>query len=440
MRSLYWKSVWGLATLLTCAAIASAEPAEPEEPEEPEETIEVRPTEVLRPTPSPGFIDDWIGEVLGVGRTGTICILPHRCTWLDSDPLSPVTNITNDVRDELEEAGFSFELGVTSIVQVASDRIGSRPPVLWSFSYDFCGEWRLLDDATIGAGDIGWHLEGGRPIGDRRTTDLSGDIGSMLGINDDLDGEPVALTELWWKHTALDGALTITLGKIDPTYFYDGNRIPNCERTQFFATPLVNNAAIAFPDNGLGANLTITPAEWCCVSAGIHDGRAVATRTGFNTLDEGELFYACEIGFTPEINGYAGAYRLMAWTTEVDDQHGRGFALSFDQEILPGAGVVPFCRYGYSEGEVADYDHQISVGVGFEGLLGRADDLLAIGYVWADPTDASLRQESLMEVFYRIQLTDSTQITPDVQFVFDPAGNTDRDVVTVVGLRVQMDF
>ncbi|MHB1158183.1 MAG: carbohydrate porin, partial [Phycisphaerales bacterium] len=344
MRTAMFERVGGLAAALVLSGVAPAEPVEKLE-----------------------------GEAAGIPEAEEI--LQRRQVehpLFTFDPLAPVSGWADRGRDALQPLGVSFELAVTSVLQIAGDSISSRPPVLWSFSYDFCGEWELLRSSSIGIGHLGWHLEGGRPIGDRRTTDLSADIGSMLGINDDLDAEPVALTELWWEHEALDGALTITLGKIDPTYFYDGNRIANCEVTQFFATPLVNNAAVAFPDNGLGVNVTITPVDWCYVSAGIHDGHAVATQTGFNTLDEGELFHAGELGLTPSFGEWAGTYRAMIWTTEVDDQHGRGFALSFDQEILrgilPGAGVVPFFRYGYYYNATPSANDKVAgLSAGFQG-------------------------------------------------------------------------
>ena len=58
------------------------------------------------------------------------------------------------------------------------------------------------------------------------------------------------------------------------------------------------------------------------------------------------------------------------------------------------------------------------------------------------PTPATpiSRPQSLVEAFYRIQLTDSMQLTPDIQVVFDPSTRSDTDSVVVVGLRLTTDF
>jgi hypothetical protein len=42
------------------------------------------------------------------------------------------------------------------------------------------------------------------------------------------------------------------------------------------------------------------------------------------------------------------------------------------------------------------------------------------------------------EVFYRIQLSQSLAITPDIQLIIDPALNPDDDSIFVAGLRMRM--
>ena len=45
-----------------------------------------------------------------------------------------------------------------------------------------------------------------------------------------------------------------------------------------------------------------------------------------------------------------------------------------------------------------------------------------------------------MEIFWRLQLTENIQFTPDVQFYFDPSRNPNRDIETAFGLRVGIYF
>ncbi len=361
--------------------------------------------------------------------------------WIRTDPLETLCRPLDQLRKHAAPSGLEFELGLTGIFQGASDTVDGQSATMAGFSYDFVGMWTLFENQSLGAGGFGWHLEGGRTIGSGRLEDLSARAGSILGINDDLDAEPVALTELWWSQNLLEDKLIITTGKIDQTCYFDTNRIANSETDQFIATPLVNNLSIPFPDNGLGLNVTTQPGDTFFFSGGFGDANAVATETGFDTFDQHEYFAAVEAGLMPHFENLGdGTYRLTLWRNEIDGRTGYGWALSFDQEIAPDSGVVPFFRYGSADDDVSDFEQFISGGLGFEGCFGRADDLLAIGCAWADPSDDSVAQETIVEAFYRAQLSDSVQLTPDLQVIFNPADNPAHDVIVVGGLRVQIVF
>ena len=65
----------------------------------------------------------------------------------------------------------------------------------------------------------------------------------------------------------------------------------------------------------------------------------------------------------------------------------------------------------------------------------------AIGVAWADPgTAEGFRSETLLELFYRVHFWGSISLTPDLQFVFDPASNPGDDLVVIPGVRLQMKF
>jgi porin len=331
-----------------------------------------------------------------------------------------------------EEHHFTFEFGYTLISQAATRTVDDSAHTLTSGSYDLSALWTPVH-TEFGQGSIGFHLEGGHILDRDHNEDLSTNVGSILGIRDDLDNQEIALTELWWVWS-INQTRIFTLGKIDPTAYFDANRIANDETTQFLATPLVNNLAAPFPDYGLGAVAEFHPADWFYINIGASDARANGGETGFNTVGE-DWFYAGEFGFILDLDGHQGVYRFTVWGVDSDrGEDGTGFSLSFDQEVADH--VVPFFRYGY--GDVTDFRRSVSGGVGFEGLLGRADDLLAVGAVWADASDRALGAETLIEVFYRVQVAEWLQVTPDVQFVIDPAQGTGASVV--FGLRVQAIF
>lgn len=332
-----------------------------------------------------------------------------------------------------EDHHFEFELGYTLIFQAATHTVGDNADTLTSGSYDLAGVWTpLMTD--YGNGSVGFHVEGGHILDRDHNEDLSANIGSILGVRDDLDNQEVALTELWWAWAVNEDALVFTIGKIDPTAYFDTNRIANDETTQFLSTPLVNNVAVPFPDYGLGAVAEMHFTDWLYVSLGATDALADGRETGFNTVGD-DWFYAGEVGLLVDCGGREGIYRLTVWGVDTEEESdGAGFSLSFDQEVADH--VVPFFRYGQGDKDVTDFRRSVSGGVGFEGLLGRENDLLAVGVVWADPSEPDLTNETLIEMFYRVEVTDWLQITPDVQFVIDPAEGDD-EMSVVFGLRLQ---
>jgi porin len=52
----------------------------------------------------------------------------------------------------------------------------------------------------------------------------------------------------------------------------------------------------------------------------------------------------------------------------------------------------------------------------------------------------TLRDQYVLESFYRIQLTSEIQLTPDIQFIFNPSLNQTEDLIVVVGGRARFSF
>jgi carbohydrate-selective porin OprB len=241
---------------------------------------------------------------------------------LIDDPLRPIVEPYRRVQAAAGEVGLEFELGYTMVFQQATDVLDPSSGLL-SGSYDFTGFWTLLDDQAFGVGGVGWALEGGQIITHNRDEDLSGNIGSLLGVNDDLDSESVYLSELFWTHWFDDGRLTLSAGKINQTGTLDTNAGANDETAQFLATPLVNNVAVALPDNGAGVNVHWRCHEHLSLTGGIGNSEADALETTFNNLEADALFYALELGLHVAPNDLEGNYRVLLWYTDIEARASR---------------------------------------------------------------------------------------------------------------------
>ncbi len=349
-----------------------------------------------------------------------------------------------------DQSAVTFQLGYTAIWQV-SDGAQTLTPQnsILTGSFDLSGQWHIIpQDAGFGTASIGWLLEGGQHWTANHDDDLGSNLGVTLGLNDDFDEQDIALSELWWQHQLGPIIIqdpeqdvhrfTFSVGKLDQTAFFDQNRVANDPATQFLATPLVNNSAVAFPDNGLGFNTRVQFNDQLYLTAGFGDANADARETGFNTFDASELFWAAEIGVAytlPQLG--EGQARLLIWATDTGDAQGNGIAISADQRLTDH--LIAFFRAGIAEDDVVDFERFFSAGLGIEQPFGREDDLFAFGVATAKPADGS-REETFAEVFYRHQATPWLAVTPLVQVVWDPAGNPTEDAVFVAGFRLQADW
>jgi len=95
---------------------------------------------------------------------------------------------------------------------------------------------------------------------------------------------------------------------------------------------------------------------------------------------------------------------------------------------------LPFIRAGYSEGGAALMRRSLAAGLGVR-IDGR--DVAAIALAWGDPSDATLRDQTTLEAFYRWQVNDVLAITPSAQVIRDPALSPDEDRILVLGLRAR---
>jgi len=200
----------------------------------------------------------------------------------------------------------------------------------------------------------------------------------------------------------------------------------------------------------------LAPVEWFYVMAGVGDAQADKTEMGTNTAFHGEdySFSAYEFGLTPKIAGRQGNYRFLLWyDPQPADQingsgvkrDGTGFALSFDQEITDR--ITLFFRYGFGHEQVRDIEHFWSLGGQLaEPLPGRKDDVLGLAVAQAvlgqdyRDANAAAHTETLLELYYRIQLNKQFTVGPHLQVIVNPAANSSNDCAVIGGLRAVFSF
>ena len=177
------------------------------------------------------------------------------------------------------------------------------------------------------------------------------------------------------------------------------------------------------------------------VMFGVGDSSMDTAVLPWKTLDNHSWYQLLELGVSPDIPGLGkGNYRLTPWHNHLFGADGWGVALNFDQE-LGRKDLIAFFRFGWGDEDVTPVETFVSGGVGFEAPFGRKDDLAAIGVAWSNPSPGDGgRDETLVEILYRVEVAKAISITPDLQLVFDPADEPDHDFVIVPGIRLLLKF
>jgi len=331
-------------------------------------------------------------------------------------------------------------VGLTGVVQGSND------------AEDISGEG---DDQTDGSWSMDLEIEA--PIGESglafalieagQGEGLTDELAVFHGVNDDAgdSGSSLEVTEAWYEHYFCEERVVLTVGKVDLSNYVDGNAAANDETVQFLNTGLVNSLAIEFPeDNGAGVHVGVYPAEWIELNFGWAESDA-----DWEDLFDNS-FGIAEVNIKPGLLERDGNYRLYAWTNGSDkaeiggtdtDEDGWGVGVSLDQQLTDN--VTVFLRAAYEDDDVYEVESAWSIGAEVRGTKwNRENDALGIAIAQAlvnddlDPDDT----ETLVEIYYNYAVNDQLSISPDIQIIDNPGGDSDNDTVVVLGARAQVNF
>ncbi len=205
---------------------------------------------------------------------------------------------------------------------------------------------------------------------------------------------------------------------------------------------------MGLPDDGilaLSAGHMLTDNYY--VVAGIADanGQSDDIFDGFNTLfDESEFFTTLEIGWTASQEQiYTDNIHITLWDFGENTRHSNaagegGKGINFSASYFATEQLMPFIRGGFSEGDVALYDTSISVGFGCFGLGKPTNNLgFAINYAETNNEAFGGDEQWTTELYYNMQFGDHLQITPDIQYIKDPAFSGESSA-WVFGVRARV--
>lgn len=291
---------------------------------------------------------------------------------------------------------------------------------------------------------------------------ISGANGGAMGDWIGLDGwdwrQMNQVSEYWYQQKLFDGKLRMKFGRQDANtdfgYLNSGWDFINTAFSVNPTTPIP-----CYPDQPYGLMVEVNPKEWLSIRDGIYSKFGIPINM-------------TEVEFKPVIRKLPGRYTVGAW--EMSDSNGFGVATSldaggsavynsfnrnygcyagFEQMVYKEhkdddndmQGLIVFGQFGMSPSNKNDMSRYVGGGLHYRGLIPKRDNDIA-GLACGSGTFASrlgditsqVGSETVVEAFYRAQLTPWFYLQPDVQFLMNPGGMYDNSVA--IGLRTVVTF
>jgi high affinity Mn2+ porin len=274
---------------------------------------------------------------------------------------------------------------------------------------------------------------------------------------------------------------TWTFGKVSAADFFDDNAYSHDPRTQFQNWSLMYNAAWDYPADvrgytvgavqelRLGRSVVRVGSFLEPVAA---NGPKLNGHFASNRGDTFEWQHTYREGGTVRVLSFVnranmGTYRTAAGDITATRKPGTikyGFGLNLEQRLSPSVGV--FSRWGWNDGKTESWaftevDRTATAGVSIQGSRWkRPRDVVGIGvavnaisgdhraylarggygFIIGDGRLEHAGREGIVEAYYAWRIRKFVTLSPDYQFIANPAYNRDRGPVHVLSFRVHFEM
>jgi porin len=286
------------------------------------------------------------------------------------------------------------------------------------------------------------------------TTDFVGD--SLVVSDIDSFRNIMQVSEYWWEVGAADGPFRLRVGKQDVnSEFIHMELATDFVQSSFELTPTA--VLPTYPHPAMAAVALCQIEDSVQLKLGVWDALATGGGWGISGTGTylliGELEYHYTLGDRRLPGSLSTGAAYLTHGEVGGEQFGavQGFSFQLEQAVFQedssgldaAQGLAVFAAYYPRFRDAPVLSHAIgtsvAAGVVYTGLLTQRDqDVLGAGLSSAELFQGGTNRESVVELFYKAQLTPRFSIQPDLQYIATPSGIY-RDSL-VVGVRVQLGF
>jgi porin len=362
---------------------------------------------------------------------------------IQSDPVAPVLRPVDALVDHsIHSLRLKFGATYTFLNQYATstpDGVRHDQP---SGRLDFTGAWAVYDHEST-AGSISLLIRSGTNIGMSQQFNLSDQLGSGLYLNCLQGGgpqEPITVNVLYWRQDFLNKRLSFYAGKIHPNEYVTLSMFNNDERTQFLNGTNDGNDAVASDGTYAGGGAVEFQASQHVFVHAVAVDTEGSQQGNIETLVDRKYAEVIEAGWTSgSLGGEYRLYRAGVWRDDTKDRgsgHGGGF--EFDHELFDG--WTPFGRFAFGTRTGTAIKDEYELGLAQVHPFGRRGDMFGASFAYSEPNAPAKHHESVFESFYRLRLTQSVELGPDLEVSIHPTYATRAYTTTLLGARMRIIF
>ncbi len=260
------------------------------------------------------------------------------------------------------------------------------------------------------------------------------------------------ISELYYEHSFKDDIFNIKIGKQDANADFqalnNGFEFLNLSFSYLDNTPMP-----LYPSQQTGVRVRLKLPKEIYIQDGFYDGnlKIGANPKSFFT-GENNYLNMTEVYKITHFKGKEGKYLIGNWikTGKYDsykdstERNNYGFYFGFEQKLTnrfddKSGGLSVFSQFGYAQGDINDVPYYYGTGLIFKGISEkRKEDLIGLAFGWHQFNRYLHRienntAEKVIELFYKIKLTEFFYIQPDIQYIIKPYG-IEKNAFTI-GLR-----
>lgn len=371
----------------------------------------------------------------------------------DDEVKSPVFTFINieetlqpwfDFKKELnEEHGLQLGLAYTTTYQKADETLPGNEDKAMTGIFRISGKWELFNRGQKNKGSLVFSVDNRSRMNDVAASDFANEIGYIGPTATLFTGVDTVLVDLNWQQYLNDGNTGLLIGRYDPNDFIHVLGYAN-PWTTFQNINILFDSSIAYPDYGVGAGVGHWFENQYYVKAGFNDANGRIDELEIYN-DGAEFFKYAEIGWSPSRDErYLKNIHLMYWDVDerdkdnLDDASGLAIGANWTWDKT----LMIFAKAGWSDTD-APNDPQIykeSYTLGSMYYFANRSDLVGVAINWGKLAAPGLDSQTTTEMFYRFQLAQNLAITPNLQFLQDPALNNQDDSIVVMGVRVRLSL